>query len=235
MGIDIFRYKQYDLVKRMNLVRPLLYKEKSFDDFEDTTENPYFSYFYKILLTIDGTKVTDLDVEKNITELFNDSCYICTLALILKHPELNLGYFRKISEGPCYTSDELRADVVLCMVYFLLKKHSITNDRIQILLSSINTDLRERSKESNEIFECFFYSCDSVDTLIIPWYFETRDITQEVLNDLNINWRNVTNGYNKKELTELVCLWKYPSERNLIIDNISEQVKNEFFEDDLPF
>ncbi len=218
-------------------IRPLLYEEKNLDYFDEKSGNPYFEYFYKILLTIDGTKVTDLNVEKNITELFNDSCYICTLALLVKRPELKLGYFRELSKGTCYSSKELRADVVLCMVYYMLKNYFVSKDMpgIQNLLSSIDTNLRERSSESTGIYNIFYDQCDSLELGIIPWFFDTRTIKRELLEDLNINWKDVTKDYNEKELKELICFWEDPHVRNIIIDNIEEAVKNEIFPDDLPF
>ncbi len=72
-------------------LRRLLYKEKTLDDFDIDSEGSIFNLFFEVLLTMDGTKVTDLNIEKKITDMFNDACYICTIALIIKRPALKLG------------------------------------------------------------------------------------------------------------------------------------------------
>lgn len=63
-------------------IRPLLYEEKSLDDFNVDSENSIFKFFFNLLLTMEGTKVTDMNVERNITGMFNDACFICTVALL---------------------------------------------------------------------------------------------------------------------------------------------------------
>lgn len=54
-------------------IRPLLYEEKSLDDFDIDSENSIFKFFFDLLLTMEGTKVTDMNVEKNITGMFHES------------------------------------------------------------------------------------------------------------------------------------------------------------------
>lgn len=224
----------------MILVRQLLYEEKTLDDFDIENDASIFKRFFELLLTMDGTKVTDQNVEKNITSMFNDACYICTLALLIKRPALKLGYFRELCnqktfQGTYYSTNEPRADVVLCMVYFLLKQCCEANDNTKNLMAVIDTNLRERSFESNDIYKRFFDSCNSFQGLLFPGFFDRVTITSEVLNNLGINWKMLTRNYQKKEIIELVSFWNVPHERNLIIDAIESEVNNTIFEDDLPF
>lgn len=212
----------------MLLVRPLLYEEKTLDDFDIDNEDSLFYRFYNQLLKMDGTRVTDHDVEKNITSMFNDACYICTIALLIKRPELKLGYFRELTNqkrliGTYYDTNEARADAVLSMVYFLLKYCSEGNKNTRNLMTVIDTHLRERSNDSYERYEVFYYSCQSV-SMLTPGFFNKRTITAAVLKKEAIQWHKITNTYDKDKLTSLILFWKEPQQRNLIIDAIEEEV-----------
>ena len=150
----------------MLLIRQLLYKEKKLDDFDIDSEGSIFKIFFNLLLTMDGTRVTDMNVESNITSMFNDACYICTVSLLIKRPALQLGYFRELCnqntfKGTYYSTNDARADVVLCMVYFLLKFCGEGNENTRQLMAVIDTNLRERTPNSNDRYERFFDACHS--------------------------------------------------------------------------
>ncbi len=224
----------------MLLVRPLLYEEKTLDDFDIDNEDSLFYRFYNLLLTMDGTRVTDLDVEKKITSIFNDACYICTIALLIKRPELRLGYFRELSNqktimGDYYETNEDRADAVLCMVYFLLKYCPERNKNTNKLMTVIDSHLKERTHGSSEKYEKFFYSCDSMQFMLNPGFFNKRTITAAMLVKEDFKWHEITNNYDKDKLTSLILFWKEPQQRNLIIDAIEEEVNASLFIDNLPF
>ncbi len=74
----------------MLLIRQLLYKEKKLDDFDIDSDTSIFKIFFDLLLTMDGTKVTDMNVEKTITSMFNDACYICTVSLLINRFAIRL-------------------------------------------------------------------------------------------------------------------------------------------------
>lgn len=224
----------------MLLVRPLLYDEKTLDDFDIDNEDSIFYRFYNVLLKMDGTRVTDHDVEKNITSMFNDACYICTIALLIKRPELRLGYFRELTNqkrlmGTYYNTNEARADAVLSMVYFLLKYCSEGNKNTRNLMTVIDTHLRERSNDSYERYEVFYNSCQSFCDMLTPGLFNKRTITAAVLKKEAIKWHEITNNYDKDKLTSLILFWKEPQQRNLIIDAIEEEVNASFSFDNFPF
>lgn len=220
----------------MILVRQLLYEEKTLDDFDIENDASIFKRFFERLMTMDGTRGSNRNVEKNITSMFNDACYICTLALQIKRPALQFGYFRDLcKQGAYYSTKDTRADMVLCMVYFLLKHCCEANDSTKSLMAVIDANLRERSLGSYNRYKRFFDSCDSFQGKLFPGYFDRITITSEVLSNRRINWKMLTCNYQKESLIELVSFWNEPHERNLIIDAIESEVKNTIFDDDLPF
>ena len=224
----------------MLLIRELLYQEKTLDDFDIDSDGSIFKLFFDILLKIPGTRVTDLDAENKITELLNDACYICTLSLIYKRPLLKIGLFRdlcnqKQSDGLHNSSNVVRADVVLCMVYYLLKNCRESNDMTNLMLSTLDKELREGSFESNEIYKVFFEKLDTYNQLLPEGYFKQRTITPYLLEDLGLNWFMLTDDYDRKKLTDLVTFWKDAPQRNAIIDDIINDVKIRRELDDLPF
>ena len=224
----------------MLLIRQLLYKEKKLDDFDIDSEGSIFKIFFNLLLTMDGTRVTDMNVESNITSMFNDACYICTVSLLIKRPALQLGYFRELCnqktfKGTYYSTNNARADVVLCMVYFLLKFCGEGNENTRQLMAVIDTNLRERTPNSNDRYERFFDACHSFQGMLCPNYFKPVKITSDYLNNLSISWKTITNNYDKNTLANLISHWTDPHERNLIIDAIETEVNSDFSYDDLPF
>lgn len=207
-------------------IRPLLYEEKSLDDFNIDSENSIFKFFFDLLLTMEGTKVTDMNVEKNITGMFNDACFICTVALLIKRPAMRLGEFRswcneKEFKGTYYATNEARADVVLCMVYFLLKYCGDRNTSTDQLMSIIDTNLRERSRDSYNRYERFFNACDSFQGKVSSVYYQQRRITRQMLEIVDFNWWNFDASW-----SGLLNWWSRPQERNLIIDFIEEKFDN---------
>ena len=91
----------------MLLVRQLLYKEKTLDDFDIDSDKSVFKLFFDLLLDMDGTRVTDGNVENNITNMFNDACFICNAVIQMKRPYLHYGYFRELASrfSPNDTAD----------------------------------------------------------------------------------------------------------------------------------
>lgn len=224
----------------MFLIRPLIYKDKKLDDFEIESGDSIFKRFYDVLQTLDGTKVTDLNVEKNITDMINDACYICTLALIVKRPALLLGHFRELCNqkkmnGTYFSKNEIRQDAVMCMVYILLDHCCENNDRTKNLMFVIDKDLRERSNESNEIYKSFFYACESFHGFLYPGYFKQITLTPLDLKEMYIDWKAITHEYDKESIINLVSYWKDPNQRNIVIDAIETTVNNSYFDDGLPF
>ena len=224
----------------MLLIRQLLYKEKKLDDFDIDSNTSIFKIFFDLLLTMDGTKVTDMNVENSITSMFNDACYICTVSLLIKRPALQLGYFRELCnqktfKGTYYSTNEARADVVLCMVFFLLKFCCECNDNTKQLMAVIDTNLRERTRNSNDRYERFFDACHTFQGMLLPGYFNPAVITSDLLKNLDISWKSVTSNYDKQKLTDLVSFWTEPRERNLIIDAIETEVNSNISNTDLPF
>lgn len=219
----------------MLLIRELLYKEKTLDDFDIDSDSSIFKTFMECLFNCDAIKLTEKYVDKNITDMFNDACYICTIALIFKRPFLNLGVFREIAYGKTNNStNELRANAVLSMVYYLLKITCELNERTKELMNTINNHLRECSPNSNKTYYEFFNKCDSLNIKLQEGYFKPVIITKELLDSHNFRWKRITSGYNKNKLESLVCFWKDARQRNLVIDYIEKEIQTEI-DTELPF
>ena len=221
-------------------LRRLLYKEKTLDDFDIDSEGSIFNLFFEVLLTMDGTKVTDLNIEKKITDMFNDACYICTIALIIKRPALKLGHFRVLcNQADNEVPNDARADEVMCMVYYLLKYSYERNDSIDILMSVIDKDLRNRSKESYETYESFFNACNSCESHIPSGYFNQiiLDPDQFYEDEGEVDWKDITNTYNRAIIKDLVNCWKDATQRDIVIDDMAFEVESDYYytrEDGLP-
>lgn len=213
----------------MLLIRELLYQEKTLDDFDIDSETSIFKTFFEILLPKDLTKVTDVDVEKTIAGMINDACYICTLSLILKRPVLKLGLFRDLCNKEnafffLHTINENRADVVLSMVVYLLKLCNGKND-VNLLANVIETHLVNRSEGCSAVYRTYERRCSQHKYILPKGYFLPRTITTEVLHDLNLDWKYLTNEYDKQSLIDLLTFWKDAPQRNAIIDEIIKDVE----------
>ncbi|MBR6593208.1 MAG: hypothetical protein IKK81_11410 [Prevotella sp.] len=224
----------------MLLIRELLYQEKTLDDFDIDSDGSIFKYFFEVLLEIPGTRITERNVEKNIADMFNDACYICTLSFICKRPLLNVGMFRDLCnqkqiEGLNYYTNGKRADVVLCMVYYLLKNCRERNDKTNKMILGLDKHLRGRTSESNETYKDFFNKLDTYNQLLPTGYFKRITITPNLLEELKLNWFMLTNDYDREKLTNLVTFWKDAPQRNAIIDDIIKNVEINRVLDDLPF
>ena len=222
----------------MLLVRQLLYKEKTLDDFDIDSDKSVFKLFFDLLLDMDGTRVTDGNVENNITNMFNDACFICNAVIQMKRPYLHYGYFRELasrfSPNDTYHSpNPARADVVMCMVYFLLEEHGDNAADLVRFKNTIDTNLRERSRESNERYEQFYDAYyKSIPTYLTDEFVVKLPITQEDLK--HVCWSDISNNYDKQCLKDIVSFWRDPHERNMIIDDIEKEIKQNM-EDELPF
>lgn len=214
----------------MLLVRQLLYDEKTLGDFGIDNNELVFKLFFDILLKMDGTRVTDRNVVSKITSMFNDACFICNAVIQIKMPYFHYVYFRELAShsstiGNKHTSDEARADIVLCMVYFLLEEHGEKTYDIERFKTTIDTNLTKHSKESKERFDLFYESYYNSDPTYLSNEFVVKlPITQERLK--RVCWSDISNNYNKECLKDIICFWTDPHIRNLIIDDIEKEIKH---------
>ena len=221
----------------MLLVRQLIYKEKTLDDFDIDNDTSVFKNFFELLLNMDGTRVTDGNVENNITNMLNDACFICNAVIQMKRPYLHYGYFRELasrfSPNDTYHSpNPARADKVMCMVYFLLEEYGDNTTDLERFKNTIDTDLRERSRESYERYEQFYDAYHKN-----PIYFTNKYVVKLPITDNDLKricWSDISNSYDKQYLKDIVSYWRDPRDRNLIIDDIEKELKQNM-EDDLPF
>ena len=146
----------------MQLVRQLIHKEKTLDDFDIDSDKSVFKLFFDLLLNMDGTRVTDLDAEEKITDMFNDACFISNAVIQMKRPYMHYGYLYKLASSTpidkLYTPVPARGDVVMSLVYFLLEEHGDNCADLERLKNTIETDIWKRCVENTN---CFQYFCDA--------------------------------------------------------------------------
>lgn len=209
----------------MKRLRDLLYKEKFLDDFDIRNDKSLFSIFYNLLITHKGTRPIDIGAERKIEKMFNDACYICTLALHTERPEMKIGEFREL----CYNND-----TVLCMVYFLLEKTLPSLPTFERILPTLDQYLRQC--EQWDVYQEFVKSCSfNCCTQEKFEFFEIKKITMQEIDNIDWNW--ITHDYQEDKIRQLVTLWNDPNPRNIIIDRIKQEVERHIFNDEeyLPF
>ena len=221
----------------MQFVRQLIYKEKTLDEFDIDSDKSVFKLFFDLLLNMDGTRVTDVDADKKITDIFNDACFISNAVIQLKRPYMHYGYLYKLasstSNGKSYTQVPARGDIVMCLVYFLLEEHGDNTSDLERLKNTIETDVRKRSVENNNCFEYFSDAYENSESTYLTDEFVVKlPITPEDLK--RVCWSDISHRYDKKSLKDIVSFWKDPHDRNLIIDDIEKEIKQNTV-DDLPF
>ena len=221
----------------MQLVRQLIYKEKTIDDFDIDSNKSIFKLFFDLLLNMDGTRVTDMDAAKKITDIFNDACFISNAVIQLKRPYMHYGYLYNLASSTSndkpYTPVPARGDIVMCLVYFLLGEHGDNTADIERLRATIEADIKKRCEENNN---CFMYFCDAYEnsqpTYLTDEFVVKLPITPDDLK--RVCWSDISRRYDKQSLKEIVSFWSDPHDRNLIIDDIEKEIKQNTV-DDLPF
>jgi len=221
----------------MQLVRQLIYKEKTLDDFDIDSNKSVFKLFFDLLLNMDGTRVTDVDADMKITDMFNDACFISNVVIQLKRPYMHYGYLYKLASSTpnekFYTPVPARGDVVMCLVYFLLEEHGDNCADLERLKNTIETDIKKRCVENNNCFEYFSDAYESSGPTYLSGDFVVKlPITPEDLK--RVCWSDISNNYDKQCLKDIVSFWKDPHDRNMIIDDIEKEIKQNM-EDELPF
>ena len=220
----------------MLLVRPLLYDEKTLDDFDVDNDESLFKLFMDLLLQIDGTRVTDSDAEKKITQMMNDACFISNAVIQMKRPYLKYADLMELASRPTPNSlknNPDRADIVMCMVYLLLGEHGDNSTDIIRFKSIIESKVKGRCQQSKERFEMFYDSYyESEPTYLSGEFVVKLPITPERLK--RVCWSDISNDYDLENLKDIVSFWNDPHERNLILDDIESEIKRNA-EDDLPF
>jgi hypothetical protein len=119
------------------------------------------------------------------------------------------------------------------MVYFLLEEHGDNTADLERFKKTIDTNLRERSKESNERYELFYDAYYKSE----PTYLTDEFVVKLPITDYDLKrvcWSDISNNYDKECLRDIVSFWKDPHDRSLIIDDIKKEIEHNTI-DDLPF
>ena len=216
--------------------RDLFYKEKSLDDFDIDSEDSPFKSFYEILLTLDGTRIEDPDVEGIITDMFNDACYICTIALLVRRPALKIGVFRQYcvtdkTRHYSFATEDARADEVLCMVFYLLMNCKTNTSETDQFVFVLNKHLKEHSNHSYETYDSFFDKCKDFFYIFPAGEFNQRVLAFDEFDwaGSEPDWKSITNHYNKKDIKEIIECWKDPQQRDIVIDDIVSEISSNYY------
>lgn len=216
----------------MLLVRPLLYDEKTLDDFDVDNDESVFKLFMDLLLQIDGTRISDANAETKITEMMNDASFISNAVIRKKRPYMKYGDFRKQISRPTSNANNkepAHADIVMCMVYFLLEEHGDDCPDLKRFKRAIESDVTEHNEELFRKFDDKYFG--SGPTYLTDKFVVKLPITPDRLK--RVCWSDISNDYDKKYLEEIVSFWDDPHERNLIIDDIESEIKRNT--EELPF
>lgn len=194
--------------------RDLFYEEKTFEQFDIHSDNSLFSHFYNILLDLDLAPQTIFDwtVEYQLTCIFNHACYISTVSPLILLPEKE-----KMTEIFTPTWSETYA-----MAYIMLRDFhpQCEQTRTKRMLSAIRN-------YNTENFESFIQKYDEKPfTGTLPETFLTRRVlTADILAAMN--FRNITDTYNKEKIAELAGYFGNMQQRNLLLEHIEAEVSQD--------
>lgn len=216
--------------------RSLFYVEKTLDDFDVDSEDSIFSAFFNIMLDLEGLHTANDGVEQNISDLFNDACYICTLVLIIKRPVLKLGnikdFCKRKTLNLLYRNVLVeREDIVLCMVFFMLKHYDVANGGIIKFLSALETSLKEGAFACYDLFCGFRDAVNNSERKIPANFFDQKRLAFDEFDwaESMPDWKYLTGNYNKTNLHEIINCWKDPEQRDIVIDDIISEVTSDYF------
>lgn len=203
--------------------RDLFYEEKTFEQFDTNSDSSLFSHFYNILLdlSIAPFRMFDTTVEHQLTCIFNHACYISTVSPLILLPEKE-----KMTEIFTPTWGETYA-----MAYIMLRDFHPQRDGTPIkrMLSAIrnyNTENPFRQHDA-ENFESFIQKYDENPfTGTLPETFLTRRVlTADILAAMD--FRNITDTYNKEKIAELAGYFGNMQQRNLLLEHIAAEVSQD--------
>lgn len=205
----------------MQIPRHLIYEEKSLDFFKIDDENSIFSAFTCALLHINGRRTSNPGIETTITSMFNDACYICTLAMSVEYPYLYYGDYRAYisdmnSSRKAYMA---RTDIVMLMVMCLFENTIGLPDNVRRLSTIIDKDV---NIESSSVAKILYHYMKDKKWNIDGSFFSKRIPTKEFLDSQN--WFLLTKQFNIDEIEKVVNYWTIPKEQIMVIDSIEKQV-----------
>ena len=203
--------------------KDLFYEEKTYEQFNIHSDNSLFCSFYSILidLNIAPFRMFDTTVEHQLTCIFNHACYISIVSPLILLPE-----DVKMTEIFTPTWGETYA-----MAYIMLRDFHPQRDETPVkrMLSAIrnyNTENPFRQHDA-ENFESFIQKYDENPfTGTLPETFITRRVlTADILAAMN--FRNITDTYNKEKIAELAGYFGNMQQRNLLLEHIGAEVRQD--------
>ena len=220
------------------VLKELFYADKPFESFDIDSTDSIFNVFFKELLHIKGTRINDQFLEENLLNLFNDACAVGTLATIIKRPYLKIGDFLNTFNSNFAglpESGEQRAEEVLCLAYYLLKLSGYDSDDLNRFYKNVyNLFGPFHKSESSELFSKLGRKIASAPLPSPIGFIKRRVLTKDILSTIYIDWIEVTNFFDLREIDAYLELCKTPQEYNLIIDNIVSRLRHTQYENNIP-
>ena len=203
--------------------RGLFYEEKTFKQFDTNSDSSLFSHFYSILidLNIAPFRMFDWTIEYQLTNHFNHACYISTVAPLILLPE-----DVKMTEIFTPTSGETYAMAYILLRDFHPQREQTRTKRMLSAIRNYNTENLSRQHDA-ENFESFIQKYDEKPfTGTLPETFLTRRVlTADILAAMN--FRNITDTYNKEKIAELAGYFGNMQQRNLLLEHIEAEVSQD--------
>lgn len=205
------------------LSRDLFYEEKTFKQFDTDSDSSLFCHFYDILtnLNIAPFRMFDTTIEHQLTDIFNHACYISIVSPLILLPE-----DVKMTEIFTPTWGETYAMAYIMLRDFHPQREQTRIKRMLDTIRNYNTGDFFRQTEGKN-FESFIQKYDENPfTGTLPETFLTRRVlTADILAAMN--FRNITDTYNKEKITELAGYFGNMQQRNLLLKHIEAEVSND--------
>lgn len=154
---------------------------------------------------------------KDMTSLFNDAYYLCTLILMTDSPHMHFDDFAEIAAGSGDDKD-IHKEAVLCMVYkYLTSIVSSQDAKLRQLKETMESELN-----TNALIELH-----DLEHIQLPdSTFAPRKITKELLQ--NVNLRELTQDYSIEVVLQLTTLLaRNTVDKMIILDAIIKSAENE--------
>lgn len=153
---------------------------------------------------------------KDMTSLFNDAYYLCTLILMTDSPHMHFDDFAEIAAGSGDDKD-IHKEAVLCMVYkYLTSIVSSQDAKLRQLKETMESELN-----TNALIELH-----DLEHIQLPdSTFAPRKITKELLQ--NVNLKELTNNYSIEVVLQLTTLLaRNTVDKMIILDAIIKSAEN---------
>ena len=167
-------------------------------------------------------------------KIFNITYYICTVALIDRHPDRRFGKFMKTA----YDSMNASVDEGPILAFVLLQIHTHNWDSspaIKRIAESIEKELQLKHKKSyKQIYldvKNFWEKNTEIITLPPESDFMPRNINRPLLKSIKEDWCKLLGTDEEKIIPFITAIGKNEEERNILIDFLQDELSPLFDSD----